>query len=83
MIPFHLSRDEINDTRTKIYKNTKLYECYANKTKLNNKQTNTFNEIINNLNELHEYLFNKEARLITMHPMSLINCLSTMNTKNL
>ena len=34
-----LSRDEINDIRTKLYKNTKLYEYYANKTKLNNKQT--------------------------------------------
>ena len=32
-----LSRDEINDTRTKIYKNTKLYGYYANKTKLNKK----------------------------------------------
>ena len=35
-----LSRDEINDIRAKIYKNTKLYEYYANKIKLNNKQTN-------------------------------------------
>ena len=35
-----LSSDEINDIRTKIYKNTKLYEYYANKTKLNKKQTN-------------------------------------------
>ena len=34
-----LSRDEINDIRTKIYKNIKLYEYYANKTKLNKKQT--------------------------------------------
>ena len=25
-----LSREEINDIRTKIYKNTKLYEHYAN-----------------------------------------------------
>ena len=33
-----LSRDEINDIRTKIYKNTKLYEYYANKTELNKKQ---------------------------------------------
>ena len=51
-----LSCDEINDIRTKIYKNTKLYEYYANKTELNKKQTNRFNEIINNLNEIHEYL---------------------------
>ena len=35
-----LSRDEINDIRVKIYKNTKLYEYYANKIKLNNKKTN-------------------------------------------
>ena len=26
-----LSRDEINDIRTKIYRNIKLYEQYANK----------------------------------------------------
>ena len=45
-----LSLDEINDIRAKIYENTKLYEYYANKTKLSNKQTNRFNEIINNLN---------------------------------
>ena len=41
-----LSRDEFNDTRTKIYKNTKLYGYYANKTKLNKKQTKRFNEIL-------------------------------------
>ena len=29
-----LSRDEIHDTRTKIYKNTKLYGYYANKNKI-------------------------------------------------
>ena len=58
-----LSRDEINDTRTKIYKNTKLYGYYANKTKLNKKQTNRFNEIINNLNEIHEYLLNKKVSI--------------------
>ena len=45
-----LSRDEINNIRTKIYKNAKLYEHYANKTKLNKKQTSRFNEVINNLN---------------------------------
>ena len=58
-----LSRDEINDIRVKISKNTKLYEYYANKIKLNNKQTNRFNEIINNLNELYECLLNKEASI--------------------
>ena len=35
-----LSRDEVNDIRTEIYKNTKFYKHYANKTKLNKKQTN-------------------------------------------
>ena len=35
-----LSREEINEIRTKIYRNTKLYEYYANKTKLNKKQAN-------------------------------------------
>ena len=33
-----LSRDEINDIRLKIYKNTKLYDYYANKKELNKKQ---------------------------------------------
>ena len=66
-----LSRDEINDIRTKIYKNIKLYEYYANKTKLNKKQTNRFNEIINNLNEIHEYLLNKEASIDNNAPYEL------------
>ena len=57
-----LSRDEIN-IRIKIYKNTKLYEYYVNKTKSNKKQIDRFNEVINNLNELHEYLLNKEASI--------------------
>ena len=77
-----LSRDEINDIRTKICKHIKLCEYFANKTKLNKKQTNRFNEVINNLNELHEYLLKKLA-LIIMNPMSLINCFSTMNTINI
>ena len=33
-----LSREEINEIRTKIYRNTKLYEYYANKTKVNKKK---------------------------------------------
>ena len=33
-----LSRKEINEIRTKIYRNKKLYEYYANKTKLDDKQ---------------------------------------------
>ena len=45
-----LSRKEINDVRTKIYRNTKLYEYYANKIKLNKKQTYSFNNAIKNLN---------------------------------
>ena len=53
-----LSRYEINNIRTKICKNTKLYAYYANKTKLNKKQTNRFIE-----NEIHEYLLNKEASI--------------------
>ena len=35
-----LSREEINDVRTNIYRNTKLYQYYVNKTNLNKKQTN-------------------------------------------
>ena len=50
-----LSREEINQIRTKIYRNTKLYEYYANKTKLNKKQANSFNKAISNLNNLHIY----------------------------
>ena len=45
-----LSRKEIYDVRTKIYRNTKLYEYYANKIKLNKKQTYSFNNAIKNLN---------------------------------
>ena len=41
-----LSHDEINDTRTKIYKNIKLYGYYANKTKLNKKQTDLMKLLI-------------------------------------
>ena len=33
-----LSRQEINEIRTKIYRNKKLYEYYANETKLDEKQ---------------------------------------------
>ena len=68
-----LSRDETNDIRTEIYKNTKLYEHYANKTDLTKKQTNRFNEIINNLNEIHEYLLNKEASIDNNAPYELDN----------
>ena len=70
-----LSREENNDIRTKIYRNTKLYEYFANKTNLNKKQANPFNKAINDLNNLHEYLL-----MMIIHPMSLINDLSTMNT---
>ena len=55
-----LSCKEINDIRTKIYKNTKLYEHYANKTKLNNKETKSLNKAISNLTKLHKYLLTKE-----------------------
>ena len=55
-----LSRKEINDIRTKTCKNTKLCEHYANKTKLNNKETKSLNKAINNLNKLHKYLLTKE-----------------------
>ena len=50
-----VSREEISEIRTKIYRNTKLYEYYANKTELNKKQANSFNKAINNLYNLHEY----------------------------
>ena len=36
-ICYTLWRDESNDNKTKINKNTKLYGYYANKTKLNKK----------------------------------------------
>ena len=66
-----LSREEINDIRTKIYKNTKLYEHYANKTKLNNTETKSLNKAINNLNKLHKYLLNKEASIDNNTPCEL------------
>ena len=55
-----LSRNEITEIRYNIYKNTKLYEYYSNQTKLNKKQTHPFKKAIKNLNELYEYLLNKE-----------------------
>ena len=55
-----LSRDEINKIRYDIYKNTRIYEHYANKTELNKKQTYSFNKAIKTLNKLYEYLSNKE-----------------------
>ena len=66
-----LSRDEINDIRYKIFRNNKLYEYYANRTNLNNKQTNSFNKTVNNLNNLHEYLLNKEASTNNNTPYDL------------
>ena len=65
------SREEINDIRTKIYKNTKLYEHYANKTKINNKETKSLNKAINNFKKLHEYLLNKEASIDNNTPYEL------------
>ena len=62
---------EINDVRTKIYRNTKLYEYYANKIKLNKKQTYSLNNTIKNLNELYEYLLNKEASIDNNTPYEL------------
>ena len=66
-----LSREEINDIRTKICKNTKLYEHYANKTKINNKETKSLNKAINNFKKLHEYLLNKEASIDNSTPYEL------------
>ena len=51
--------NEINDIRLKIYENVTRYNYYSKKTKLNKKQQEKFNEVISNLNELHEYLLNK------------------------
>ena len=65
------SREEINDIRTKIYKNAKLYEHYANKTKINNKETKSLNKAINNFKKLHEYLLNKEASIDNNTPYEL------------
>ena len=48
-----------------------LYEYYTNKTKLKKKQTNRFNEVINNSNELHECLLNKEASIDNNAPYEL------------
>ena len=69
--PCTFSRDEINDIRYKTFRNNKLYEYYANKTNLNNKQTNSFNKAVNNLNNFHEYLLNKEASINNNTPYEL------------
>ena len=66
-----LSRGKINDIRTKIYRNTKLYEHYANKANLNNKETKSLNKAINNLNKLHEKLLNIEPSIDNNTPYEL------------
>ena len=56
-----LSRKEINEIRTKIYRNKKLCEYYVNETKLDEKQAKSINKAINNLNKLHKYLLHKDS----------------------
>ena len=65
------SRKEINDIRTKIYRNTKVYEYYVNITNPDNKEIKTLNKAINNLNKLHENLLNKEASIDNNTPYEL------------
>ena len=57
-----LSYEEISDIRLKIYRNEKIYEYYTSKTKLDKKQKVKLNDAINNLNNLHEYLLNKNNK---------------------
>ena len=58
-----LSYEEISDIRLKIYRNEKIYEYYTSKTKLDKKQKVKLNDAINNLNNLHEYLLNKNMKI--------------------
>ena len=57
-----LSYEEISDIRLKIYRNEKIYEYYTSKTKLDKKQKVKLNDAINYLNNLHEYLLNKNNK---------------------
>ena len=57
-----LSSEEISDIRLKIYRNEKIYEYYSSKTELNKNQQEKLNDAIDNLNNLHEYLSNKNKK---------------------
>ena len=57
-----LSYEEISDIRLKIYRNEKIYEYYSSKTELNKNQQEKLNDAIDNLNNLHEYLSNKNKK---------------------
>ena len=57
-----LSYEEISDIRLKIYRNEKIYEYYTSKTKLDKTQKVKLNDAINYLNNLHEYLLNKNNK---------------------
>ena len=76
-----LSYEEISDIRLKIYRNEKIYEYYTSKTKLDKKQKVKLNDAINNLNNLHEYLLNKNMKIRIY--MGQINFLMRVNTINL
>ena len=56
------SYEEISDIRLKIYRNEKIYEYYSSKTELNKNQQEKLNDAIDNLNNLHEYLSNKNKK---------------------
>ena len=57
-----LSHDEKWEIRSKIYRNEGLYNYYTKKNILNKKQRKSFNEDVDNLNELYENLLKKEER---------------------
>ena len=76
-----LSYEEISDIRLKIYRNEKIYEYYTSKTKLDKKQKVKLNDAINNLNNLHEYLLNKNMKIRIY--IGQINFLMRVNTINL
>ena len=54
---------ETNDIRKKIRENVKLYDNYISKKRLNKLQKRLFNNAIHKLNELSEYLLNKNKEL--------------------
>ena len=76
-----LSYEEISDIRLKIYRNEKIYEYYTSKTKLDKKQKVKLNDAINNLNNLHEYLLNKNMKIRIY--IGQINFLMRVNNINL
>ena len=74
-----LSHDEKWEIRSKIYRNEGLYNYYTKKNILNKKQRKSFNEAVDNLNELYENLLKKKQEMKIMLYTYQINYLMIVN----